>query len=224
MRLVFSIAPSAKVIPFNHQRKLVGRVHAWLGQNKEHDDISLYSIGPLTGGKGHEKLGGIRFDEGAHWFISFFNDELAKKVVEATLQERIIFDDLEIQEVAIQLPPVIKSNQVVFSAASPILVKKYTEGKKYPDFLRYDNQETSAIMTQTLRHKLKEAGINDTDVQVRFDDGYFAKAKTKLVEFNKIKNKANICPVVVSGAPESIQFAWEVGIGHSTGAGFGAVR
>ena len=41
---------------------------------------------------------------------------------------------------------------------------------------------------------------------------------------NGIKNKASICPVIVKGTSEQIAFAWNVGVGNSTGIGFGALN
>ncbi|MGN9307593.1 CRISPR-associated endoribonuclease Cas6 [Enterococcus faecium] len=56
-----------------------------------------------------------------------------------------------------------------------------------------------------------------------FDRTYYA-AKTKLVYYKNIGNKTSICPVIIEGTPEQIAFAWNVGVGNSTGIGFGALK
>ncbi len=72
-----------------------------------------------------------------------------------------------------------------------------------------------------MNKKTRAAGI-DGDVKVYFDPDYL-NPKTKLVEINGIKNRSTMCPVIIEGTPENILFAWNVGVGHSTGCGFGAL-
>ena len=44
MRITFFLSSNYKrLVPFDYQQKLVGRLHNWLGENAEHDSISLYS-------------------------------------------------------------------------------------------------------------------------------------------------------------------------------------
>jgi CRISPR-associated endoribonuclease Cas6 len=73
-----------------------------------------------------------------------------------------------------------------------------------------------------MQHKLAVAGLPQ-DISIAFDRTYH-KAKTKLVSIKGIQSRANECPVIIKGAPELINFAWNVGIGHSTGSGFGALN
>jgi len=61
-----------------------------------------------------------------------------------------------------------------------------------------------------------------TNVKVSFDKNYL-NPKTKLVNIKNIKNRANFCPIIIEGDPEAIKFAWNVGVGHSTGSCFGAL-
>ncbi len=113
------------------------------------------------------------------------------------------------------------SNQQRFVLASPVLVKRADgEGEKH--FI-YSDDSVDTYLTQTLQHKLRKAGKSDSGVQVRFDQSYLNPV-TKLVDYKGIKNRASMCPVVVDGTPEQVAFAWEVGVGNSTGIGFGALR
>jgi CRISPR-associated endoribonuclease Cas6 len=76
-----------------------------------------------------------------------------------------------------------------------------------------------------LCHKLEAAGFTGEhlDTTVQFDQTYRG-ARTKLVTIKGISHKASLCPVVVTGTPDAVRFAWEVGIGELTGSGCGAVR
>lgn len=70
---------------------------------------------------------------------------------------------------------------------------------------------------------MKVAGLpDDPDFSVEFDMAYSGK-RIKLMTYKGIKNKASMCPVIIKGTLQSKQFAWNVGIGNSTGIGFGAI-
>ena len=78
-------------------------------------------------------------------------------------------------------------------------------------------------MTETLRHKMQIAGLPDDEtLKVEFDLSYPVK-QVKMVTIHGIKNKASMCPVIIHGTPESKLFAWTVGAGNNSGAGFGGL-
>jgi len=67
------------------------------------------------------------------------------------------------------------------------------------------------------------AGIKDETFNIRFESSY-AKAGTKKVTYNGIENRASWCPAIIEGNAETKLFAWNVGLGNSTGIGFGAIK
>ena len=126
---------------------------------------------------------------------------------------------MKVKEIQIQETPNFGSKEK-FTAASPIFIRKYDENRK-ATHLTYKDDYAGTYLTETLRKKLAAANLN-YEATVYFDKNYF-KPKTKLVKINGIENRANFCPVFIEGHPEAIKFAWNVGIGHSTGCGFGAL-
>ena len=60
------------------------------------------------------------------------------------------------------------------------------------------------------------------EVQVGFDTNY-SNPKIRKITFNNIDIKASACPVIVAGDPKAVSFAWDVGVGNSTGIGFGCL-
>jgi CRISPR-associated endoribonuclease Cas6 len=110
-----------------------------------------------------------------------------------------------------------------FTLNSPILLKGYDTQKSQQKHLEFSDPASDETLTKILINKLTKAGLDGTDVKVYFDRTYH-NAKTKLVNYRGIGNKANICPVIVEGTPEQIGFVWNVGVGHSTGIGFGAIN
>jgi CRISPR-associated endoribonuclease Cas6 len=68
-----------------------------------------------------------------------------------------------------------------------------------------------------------KAGISDETLRIRFEVNY-PKAGTKKITYNGVQNRASWCPVIIEGKPETKLFAWNVGLGNSTGIGFGAIK
>jgi CRISPR-associated endoribonuclease Cas6 len=217
MRLYFDLTPNTEPVPFEYQHFLIGAFHKWLGPNELHDGMSLYSLSWLTQGK--REGDSLTFPQGAKWFISCWDEELANKVMRGLLSEPDVCCGMRITDVQMVVTPKFSEHQR-FLSATPVLVKKY-DGKEIKHLL-FSDSGVDDVMTETLKTKLEKAGINNKGIKVFFDRTY-EKSKTRLVTIKGIQNRANVCPVIIEGTPEAVAFAWEVGVGHSTGSGFGAL-
>ncbi|MBO0932065.1 CRISPR-associated endoribonuclease Cas6 [Fibrella aquatilis] len=220
MRLNLSLTPTRQLIPFDYQQRLVGAFHKWLGDNEQHDGLSLYSLSWLSNGRVNKQRTGLRFDHGASWFISSYNTELLLKVVHGIQTDPEIAFGMSVRSLTIQALPDFSSEQR-FTVASPVFIKRTINGNV--EHILYDHPQANDFLTETLRRKLRAADLPDDGVQVVFDSSY-SKAQSKLLTFNGIQNRASMCPVIVSGTSEQVAFAWCVGVGNSTGIGFGALR
>ncbi len=252
MRLMFSFVDQGKGgkeayrVDWNYLPKLAGRLHRWMGaDNAEHGKVSLYSLSTLYGGKASDD--GLRFDKtGGSFFISFYDEALAKKVLDAAMHDRRLFDlaELYIDSIQIRLPPQPKGERTTYMAASPILVREYVDGKSTDLNCVKDEcrEKCDTILTHTLHTRLKQAGL-PVDGKVSFDWDYalrYVKSArgeksgkkfplTKSMEYTtdpqkRVWHLAHLVPVTVEGSPETQKFLWLVGAGHSTGIGFGALR
>lgn len=222
MRIHLKISSDGSIVPFDHQHKLTGTIHKWLGEmNIEHGNISLYSFSMLTNGQKNVLGKGLVFKKDTSFFISAHDPEIIKSVIGAIQNDPSMFDGLKVQEIIIQENPDL-SDKEYFLVASPVFIKRKVENDRVKHFT-YNEKETASFMAETLRSKMKKAGLVDDTLEIAFDDNY-AKAKSKVLHYNGIKNKANICPVVIKGKPETKVFAWNVGLGNSTGIGFGAIK
>jgi CRISPR-associated endoribonuclease Cas6 len=218
MRLYLKLSRNSQTIPFDYQVNLVGALHKWLGQNNYHDELSLYSLSWLMGDS--KKQGnGLAFPSGAHLFISSPDEVFIKKILRGVMDDPSVCFGMVVKDALIQETPDFNEQQR-FSVASPVFLKRTIERKQI--FYFYDQIESDALLTETLQSKLKKMGLPDEGVSVRFDRDY-SNPKIKVSTYKGIKNKANICPVIVEGTPEQIGFAWNVGVGNSTGIGFGAL-
>jgi CRISPR-associated endoribonuclease Cas6 len=222
MRLRIRTTPNEQPVPFNYQEKLLGFIHKTLGEmNKEHDRLSLYTHSSLEGSrfvKDH-----LEFPHGATWLISFHDPALAEKLIIGALRESEICYGMRVAQITQQTTPRF-GEEYTFKTASPVLARLQTPDGKIRH-LTYADPEADEVLTKTLLHKMNEAKLDERhkNVRVSFDRTYRG-AKTKLITIHNIHNRASVCPFRIEGSPEALQFAWEVGVGHSTGAGFGCLQ
>ncbi len=217
MRLHFSLSNNIDIIPFDYQYRLLGVFQKWMEKNELHNKISLYSFGWLKGGI--QKSNGYDFQNGAKWFISFWDEQIGKQIVFNAMRDPYLFNGLKVKDIIIQEEPQF-SEKEIFYCSSPIFIRKYDENKK-AIHLTWEDTESDYLLTETLKRKLKIANLSN-DIKVSYDRN-FSNPKTKLVKIKDIKCRAVMCPIKIEGNPEAIKFAWNVGIGHSTGSGFGAI-
>jgi len=113
------------------------------------------------------------------------------------------------------------TNQDIFYAASPIFIKRRIEERVR--HIIYSDDDANQFIKETLEKKLKIAGIDYGSFEIGFDKNY-KNAKTKLIKYKDINNRASVCPVIIKGDNTVKEFAWNVGLGNSTGIGFGALK
>lgn len=219
MRLYVNISINNKIIPFNYQHLLTGVVHKWIGENNtEHGNRSLYSFSWLQNTNTNKN--GLNLNRDAYFFISAYNVDLIKKIVKGILQDPELFCGSKVVSVQIKEAPAFSTEERFF-LNSPILIRQREADEiKHITFLD-DNFES--LLTDSLKSKLKLANLSDANIAVELDKSY-AFPQTKLVDYNGIKNKTTLAPVIIKGTQEQIAFAWAVGLGNSTGIGFGAIK
>lgn len=222
MRIVIHTTPNSSIVSFDYQQKLVGTIHKWLGNNEIHDNISLYSFSWLLGGKMIRNQG-YTFPDGANFFVSFYEEEYLRLLIRTILSDPEMFCGLKVRDISIVNQPVFSEDAQYFRLASPIFIKRLQDGTRNYKFYLYDDEVSNTLMTETLKHKMKEASLpEDGTLKVEFDLTYPQK-QVKMVTIHGIKSKASMCPVIIHGSPQSKLFAWTVGIGNSTGSSFGSL-
>ena len=230
MRLHFTLSPNAEPVPFAYQHRLTGAFHKWLKQNELHDKISLYSLSWLDGSR--RVANRLEFSNGAKWFVSFFEDEYAEKLVNGALGQPEMFCGMRVTRIEQQTTPDFGA-RYRFKVASPVFVKgKQPAHGKPPHHYLFNEPEADQLLTATLIHKMDEANratgetrFTDADKQVKVGfDREFANPKIKLVRIKNIDHKTSVCPVIIEGTREAVRFAWNVGIGNGTGSCFGSLK
>jgi CRISPR-associated endoribonuclease Cas6 len=217
MRIYLKLTTNKETVPFNYQPMLTGSLHKWLGQNNEHEDISLYSFSWLRGAKANKN--GLDFKDGATFFISAHKQEMIKKIVDSIQKNPSMDFGFSVYEIILKDDPVFESPKQ-FYTASPVLIKRNEEGRE--KHYTFFDTESTRLLTETMANKLTKAGLSAEGLEIAFDKS-FRTPKTKTIYYKRIGNKVNVCPVIIKGTPEQIAFAWNVGVGNSTGIGFGAL-
>ena len=221
MRLYLRLTGNTAPVPFDHLHHLTGALHKWLGENNpEHEGISLYSFSWLGGSKVSD--GALTFPRGATWTLSLYNPDAGRRVLEGILRDPEVAFGMRIFEAQEQALPAF-SGCYRFKVAGPVLARvRREDGGR--DYLMWNDPRTGEVLTRVLRHKLDRAGFagEHLETAVEFDQMY-AGARSKLVTIKGISHKASLCPVVVTGTPEAVQFTWLVGVGELTGSGLGAL-
>ena len=224
MRIHIKTTPSKQTINFNHLHLLTGTIHKWFGQNNFHDNISLYSFSHLLSAKAEN--GSLTFPHGASFFISCWDNEQAKLLVNGIQDDPEMFFGLQAKELILQENPDL-SEKTYFQVGSPVFIQRNLDnGKK--KFYYYNEEESPGLMLETLHTKMTKAGLPpDETLKIRFDQDYHRKS-TKKIDYKHgneiIEIRANWCPLIIEGKTDTKQFAWNVGIGNSTGIGFGAIK
>jgi len=222
MRIHLKITRNKEQVPFDHQHMLTGKIHKWIGRNNIHDRISLYSFSQLQYGTKVEN--GLDFPNGTSWFISFWDNQIIKTLISSIRKDPELIYGMKVQEIILQETPVFQ-NKVKFRVASPVLIKRNVDRRT--KFYYYNDKESGMFLSQTMHNKMKNAGLqHDDSLKISFDLDYRSK-RTKKINYKKgnavIENKCSLCPVIIQGKPETIAFAWTVGVGNSTGIGFGSL-
>jgi len=219
MRIYLRLSKNKELIPFNYQSFLTGSLHKWMGKdNIEHGEVSLYSFSWLQNVDTTET--GINLKRGSYFFISAYDDALIKMIIKGIMNDPSVCFGSYVSAIDIKGDPFFSDRQT-FSIASPVLVRRF-DGEK-DNHIVFDDERASDYLTETMQRKLSLAGLPADNMKVSFDLTY-QHPRTKVITYKGIGNRVNICPVIVEGTPEQVAFAWDAGVGNSTGIGFGALK
>jgi len=219
MRLYIKLTKNTQPIPFSYQHLLTGAIHKWIGKdNEEHGQPSLYSFSWLQNTIANKN--GIELKQDAYFFISAYKTEIIKKILKGILSDPEVICGAKVIDIQIKEVPTF-SQEERFILNSPILLRqRHGEKNRHVTFKDADYE---TLLSENLKRKLKRANLSDENISIELDKSY-ANPKTKLITYKGIENKTTLAPVIIKGSPEQIAFAWSVGLGESTGIGFGAIK
>lgn len=218
MRILLFTTKNESIVPFDYQYLLVGTMHKWLGVNKLHDKISLYSFSWLNGAS--LCTYGFNFRRGAQWFISFHDSDYLNTIIKSIQSSPELFCGMRVTDIIIKDVPNFTSVEN-FVLASPIFLKERHENTV--KHLIYTDENVEKLLEYSIKHKMSIANIpEDGSFKISIDK-FNGMCKTKIVKIHDISNRCFYCPIHITAKNETKQFIWNVGLGNSTGVGFGSI-
>lgn len=205
-------------VPINNIDAQNSFLHKILGANNiYHDIFSEYSISSLQGGKLDKNTGNLIFTELPYIYVSslnyFFLNNLLKSLGETnetlcgmTIDDYFV-DDFKVNRFFDKIITI-----------SPILLKN-KDGRS----ITFKDNEWLNLLKINCIKKLEKLGIYDNtfDIEIRNID----KAKTKKIQVsNDAFAISSMISLTVYGKPETRHALYCLGLGKSTGSGFGAIR
>lgn len=163
---------------------------------------------------------GINLSDNSFFFISAWDDSIIKKIVQGIMDDPTMFCGIRTNGVQIADTPMFNESSR-FVMASPVLLKWRENGEVRHVTVEDDDFEEK--LNINFKNKLQRAGFDTNSVKISIDPDSTYR-QTKMVTYNNIKNRASLVPIVIEGTAEQIAFAWSVGLGNSTGIGFGALK
>lgn len=219
MRIYIKLTKNNKVIPFNYQQFLTGTIHKWLGNdNKIHGNSAKFSFSWLQNTSSTKE--GINLNLNSYFFISANDENILKKIIRGIIEDPSMFSGIKARDIQIVNTPQFES-PTRFLMASPVLLKYKEENSVR--HVTVNDSDFEQVLNLNLKKKLQKAGIPENNFKIRLDPNSYSR-KTKLITYKEVENKTSLAPVIIEGTQEQIAFVWNVGLGNSTGIGFGALK
>ncbi len=223
MRIKINIKPTRTELPINGRSIVNSFIHRCIGRNnKYHNSKSNYSVSSLQGGTWIKDTNRISLLSGGYIIVSSLDKEFLDKVVEGALNENF-HGDISVSGFEI-IEEKLYDGWNHFATLSPFIIKNYigNDRKKY-EFITLDRDDFVARVKSHLRNKISKI-LPDEDLsklEVIINNSPSHKIKKILVK--NVINKANQCQVSIFCSRRVAEIIYNIGLGQSTGCGFGTV-
>lgn len=218
MRIILKFKET--VVPFSEptQNYVNGMIHTILGKdNPYHDNFSNYSVSFLRGGKLTSE--GLIYPDGGKLYISSPDETFIETILINIIHNRSLkLRDMPL--ISYEVCDIRVNNKYdVIETLSPILLK--TKGKR----ITFKDNEFITILEQQCISKLTKNGLTHTDLKgFTIKPFHFENAKVQLPKIKNVVNPSSHVMLVVEGTAKARKMIYEMGLGNSTGCGFGAVK
>lgn len=218
---------SDQIVPFDYKEILLSFLHnKILGKdNKYHNDISLYSTSPLFNSKTIPNKG-LTFKTGAIWYIRTPDCDIAKDfyIKSKNAANSELGYGLVLKNVEFKVDEFNNETSLNVGVSQIYLGQNPHSTKKDHLISEHENELTSGFMKRTIITKAKKMNIiiNENDFNIEFDRTKPLKIKQNIIGKNMVfctSGNVNI----TANKPEIIPLCYGLGIGLSTGSGFGFI-
>lgn len=190
-----------------------------IGRNNDiHNKFSNYSLSPMMGGKRNGKY--ISYPDGGYVYFTTNSGDLMLKVTMAlfNMVNTTKVGDLEYRNFEMVKDFHIHSDYDLVRTISPILLKV-----NHKQITVNDDCFLSVLKERCVK-KLIDNGVSKNDANTLSID-FFHKENAKVVnmQYNNIHNLTTKAMFVIKGNRHAREILYNMGIGSSTGCGFGTV-
>jgi CRISPR-associated endoribonuclease Cas6 len=228
MKLKIEFTKNTKPVPFTYMSNVNGYLHTIIGRNnKYHDKLSHYSTSFLHGGKITKDKKHLDFSNGVVWYISSPDVNFLMNNIAVNIDNHPDFIyGMKLNSInRINVMDFDEQKEHIIKTKSPILLKWYDNKTKKNFYYTYESDDsiTSQMMKNIIIKKAKLMGknLNSNDFDIKFNREYEGK-KIKWSSIKNIHHKTSVCPVKVKANDKDIlNLIYDLGVGHSTGSGFG---
>lgn len=218
MRIKVKFTPSTDSIDINKvQQKVNGYIHKCLGaDNKYHDTASNYSISSLQGGKLNN--GKLSFINGSYLIITSLDQVFISKMLSGIISNQEFIAGMTFDGVD-NISETFYDGWNNFFTLSPFIIKDKVNKR----FITLKDDDFIIKLKEYLINKLSkvnsELDLSDFDVEVKEHNNH----KVKKIMVKNVFNFANQCQVSIKTNKKVAETLYNIGIGQSTGCGFGSI-
>ena len=217
-RLRINLTLPTSEVPVNNQHFLNGFIHESFGKaNPYHDSFSNYSISSLQGGKLNDDKKTLNFHtETPHFFVSG-DDEFLMFAVNAFIKTQASIFGMKFDSIGSFDGFKLNKYFDDIVTISPIIVKNQDKRK-----ITVQDEEFLECLMLNCQKKLAHLGIDDTSFKLEIINPH--KAKAKCVWVGDTFNPCSNVRLRVYGQPKTRETLYNMGLGGSTGSGFGSIK
>lgn len=215
MRTKIFFTMPEKNIPVNNQKQLNSYIHRVLGHdNSYHDTFSNYAISSLQGGKLMPD-GNLKFESNPYIVVSSEDPTFIGLFLEGVQNMDEKFFDMSYLRIELGDYAVHEYFDKV-NTISPILIKK--DGKK----LTIKDDGWLEAITENCIKKLEYKGVSTKgfNIEIRNPE----RAKKKIIYVGDVFNPCSMVSLKITGTKKARKTLYNLGIGNSTGSGFGTIE
>jgi CRISPR-associated endoribonuclease Cas6 len=220
MRIIVRLNGTNELVPIVNQHLMNGYIHKCLGENnKYHNTKNDYSISSLYGGKQLADKSYLDFSNGGYFVVSTINSEFFGDLIIGITQNNVLFKGITVNGFdTIQEKFYDGLNH--FATLSPFIIKKYIDKKQYT-FAKLSDDDFESVVENHLKNKLSK--ILNAEVDLKVSIPKHNSHKVKKIMIKNCVNYANQCQVSISCDKKIAELIYNIGLGQSTGSGFGTI-